>query len=98
VTLCLRNLPAAVETAIRETSQRERISLNNAAIRLLEDSLRRRAENLDFREFYGVWTAAEADAFDAALRAMRQIEPAHPTQRRLDHSHRAGARQSRRGP
>jgi len=73
--ISLRNLPPDVETAILETSRRERISLNKAAIRLLETSLRRPSQNCDFEEFFSTWTAPEADSFDSALRGMRQVEP-----------------------
>ena len=76
MTISLRNLPPEVEKAILEISRREKISLNKATLRLLEASLRRPAVNTDFEEFFGTWPADEADAFDAALRAMRQIDPA----------------------
>jgi hypothetical protein len=76
VTISLRNLPTEVENAILETSRREGISLNKATIRLLEASLRKPSKNSDFEEFSGTWTSAEADAFDAALAAMRQVDPA----------------------
>ena len=32
--------------------------------------------NPDFEEFYGTWSSEEADAFDAALAGMRQVDPA----------------------
>ena len=76
MTISLRNLPKEVEKAILETSRREGISLNKAAIRLLEAQLHKPARNSDFDEFYGKWSKAEADAFDAALVEMRQIDPA----------------------
>lgn len=67
-------MPPNVEQAITETSRRERISLNKATIRLLEDSLRKPARNSDFDEFFGVWSKEQADEFDEALAAMRQID------------------------
>jgi hypothetical protein len=76
VTISLRNLPKEVEKAIVETSQREGISLNKATLRLLEASLRKPVRNPDFDEFCGRWSTAEADAFDAALAGMRQVDPA----------------------
>jgi len=76
MTISLRNLPAEVEKAIVETSQREGISLNKATLRLLEASLRKPARNSDFEEFYATWAATEADVFDAAIAEMRQVEPA----------------------
>jgi hypothetical protein len=76
MTISLRNLPKDVEKAILETSHREGISLNKATIRLLEAQLRKPAKNSDFEEFCGTWSSAEADAFDAALIEMRQVDPA----------------------
>jgi hypothetical protein len=76
MTISLRNLPKEVEKAILETSRREGISLNKATLRLLEAQLRKPAKNPDFEEFCGTWSNAEADVFDAALAAMRQIDPA----------------------
>ena len=76
MTISLRNLPKEIEKAILETSQREGISLNKATLRLLETRLRKPARNSDFEEFCGTWSSAEADAFDAALVAMRQVDPA----------------------
>jgi hypothetical protein len=76
MTISLRNLPKEVEEAILATSRREGISLNKATLRLLEAQLRKPARNSDFEEFSGTWSAAEADAFEAALAAMRQVDPA----------------------
>jgi hypothetical protein len=76
MTISLRNLPPEVEKAILETSHREGISLNKATLRLLEAQLRKPARNSDFEEFCGTWSSAEADAFDAALVEMRQVDPA----------------------
>ena len=76
MTISLRNLPPEVEKAILETSHREGISLNKATLRLLEASLRKSAKNSDFEEFFGTWARADAEAFDAALAEMRQVEPA----------------------
>ena len=42
---------------------------------MLEAQLRKPAKNSDFEEFYGTWTSAEADAFDAALAEMRKVDP-----------------------
>jgi len=76
VTISLRNLPKEVERAILEISHREGISLNKATLRLLEAQLRKPAKNSDFEEFCGAWSNAQADAFDAALVKMRQVDPA----------------------
>lgn len=76
MTISLRNLSPEIEKAIVEISRREGISLNKATLRLLEASLRKPAKNSDFEEFFGSWSSADADAFDAALREMRQVDPA----------------------
>lgn len=76
MTISLRNLPADVEKAILETSRREGISRNKATLRLLEASLRKPSRNSDFDDFIGTWSDAEADAFNAALAEMRQVDPA----------------------
>jgi hypothetical protein len=76
MTISLRNLPKEVEKAILETSHREGISLNKATLRLLEARLHKPAMNSDFEEFHGTWSSAEADAFDAVLVEMRQVDPA----------------------
>ncbi len=76
MTISLRNLPVEVERAIVETSRREGISLNKATLRLLEASLRKPVKNSDFEEFHGTWSSAEAEAFDAALAEMRQVDAA----------------------
>jgi hypothetical protein len=76
MTISLRKLSPDVEKAILEISRREGISLNKATLRLLEASLRKPSKNSDFEEFSGTWSNAEADAFDAALAGMRQVDPA----------------------
>jgi hypothetical protein len=67
MTISLRNLPAEVESAILETSRREGISLEEAAIRIMQWSLHKPGKNHDFDEFLGGWSKEEADAFDAAV-------------------------------
>jgi hypothetical protein len=43
---------------------------------LLQSSLHKPAINHDFDEFFGTWSDAEADEFDAALAEMRKVDPA----------------------
>ena len=76
MTISLRNLPLEVEKAILEISHREALSLNKATLRLLETHLRKPSMNSDFEEFNGTWPDGDADAFDAALAGMRQVDPA----------------------
>ncbi len=71
--ISLKKLPPEVEKAILETSRREGISLNKATLRLLQMSLSKRVKDSDFEEFFGTWSCAEADVFDAVLVKMRQI-------------------------
>ena len=67
MTISLRNLSKEIAQAILETSHREGISLNMAALRLLQASIRKPAVNTDLDGFFGIWSTAEADKFDAAL-------------------------------
>lgn len=76
MTISLRNLPPEVERAIQDTCRREGVSRNRAAIRLLEAAIQKPQLNTDFDEFCGTWAAAEAEEFDAALSAIRRIDPA----------------------
>lgn len=75
MTISLRNLPPEVEQAIVEISRRDRISLNKATQKLLEESLSKTAINSEFDDLSGSWSSAEADEFDAALLKMRQVDP-----------------------
>jgi hypothetical protein len=72
MTISLKNIPEDAAQTILDVSRREGISLNLAALRLLQASVRKPVMNTDFDEFFGRWSAAEADAFDAALAEMRQ--------------------------
>ncbi len=78
--ITVRNLPSEVARAIREKARRERLSLNKAVIRLLEEATglektRKKVVHHDLDRFFGTWTSREADAFDEALREQRQVEP-----------------------
>ena len=75
MTISLRNIPSEVERAITETSRKEGISLNKATLKLLESSLKKPTVNHDFDEFLGVWSAAEAEEFDAIVKELRRIDP-----------------------
>ncbi len=78
--ITLRNLPPKVARAVREKARRERLSLNKAVIRLLEEAAgvtpeSNRVVHHDLDRFFGTWTKDEADAFDRTLREQRPIEP-----------------------
>jgi DNA-binding ferritin-like protein (Dps family) len=78
--ITVRNLPPAVAKAVKERARKEKLSLNKAIIRLLEEATgagkgKRRVVHHDLDRFFGTWTKEEADAFDEALREQRQIDP-----------------------
>jgi len=77
--ITVRNLPPAVAKAVREKARKERLSLNKAVARLLEEATgaepRRKVVRHDLDRFFGTWSKKEADAFDEALREQRQIDP-----------------------
>jgi hypothetical protein len=77
--ITVRNLPPAVAKAVREKARKEKLSLNKAIVKLLEEATgtapKRRAVHHDLDRFFGTWTREQADAFDEALREQRQIDP-----------------------
>ena len=78
--ITVRNLPPAVAKAVREKARKEKLSLNKAIVKLLEEATgvgsgKRRAVRHDLDRFFGTWTGEEAAAFDQALREQRQIDP-----------------------
>lgn len=78
--ITVRNLPPAVAKAVKERARKEKLSLNKAIVRLLEEATgggkgKRRVVHHDLDRFFGTWTREEADAFDEALREQRQIDP-----------------------
>jgi hypothetical protein len=78
--ITVRNMPAAVAKAVREKARRERVSLNKAVVRLLEEAtgIARRKEKIihrDLDHLSGTWSQAEYDAFMAELREQRQVDP-----------------------
>ena len=78
--LTLRGLDRRLLQRIRELARQERISLNKAALRLLERGAglaparpdNRIGNSLD--HLIGTWTAAEAKAFETAIKACEQID------------------------
>ena len=78
--ITLRNLPLGVAKAVKEKARREKLSLNKAVARLLEEATgtatgTKKVVHHDLDGFFGTWTKREADAFDESLREQRQIEP-----------------------
>ncbi len=78
--ITVRNLPPEVAKAVKEKARREKLSLNKAVVRLLEEATgvekgRKKVVYHDLDRFFGTWTKEEADAFDEAAREHRQIDP-----------------------
>jgi len=78
--ITVRNLPPEVARAVKEKARKERLSLNKAILRLLEEAAgvgkgKRKVVYHDLDRFFGTWTREEADAFDEAMREHRQIDP-----------------------
>lgn len=78
--LTLRGLDARVQREIRALARKERISLNKAAVRLLEKGAGvttvqaedRIGASLD--HLIGTWSAAEAKAFLTSIEACEQVD------------------------
>jgi hypothetical protein len=78
--ITVRNLSPEVARAVREKAKREKLSLNRAVVKLLEEATGasgRKAEVVhhDLDRFFGTWTKEQADAFDETLREQRRIDP-----------------------
>jgi len=78
--LTVRGLDKRLLHAIRELARRERISLNKAALRLLERGAGVTAAPPDNRvgnsldRHIGTWSAAEAKAFHESIKSCEQID------------------------
>jgi hypothetical protein len=78
--LTLRGFDARLERKIRDVARRERISLNKAALRLLEkgagleapEPADRIGNSLD--HLIGTWTTEEADALLASIQSCEQVD------------------------
>jgi DNA-binding ferritin-like protein (Dps family) len=78
--ITVRNLPPEVARAIRAKAKRERLSVNKAVVKLLEEATgaAKRAEPVlhhDLDRFAGTWSQEEYDQFMESLREQRAIEP-----------------------
>jgi hypothetical protein len=78
--ITVRNLPPAVAKAVRLKAKRERLSLSQAVVKLLESATaeaqpKEPTVHHDLDRFFGTWTKEEADEFDEALREQRRIDP-----------------------
>jgi len=75
--ITVRNLPPKVAKAIREKARKERLSINKAVIKLLEQATgatrgTRKVVHHDLDRFFRTWSKEEADAFDRVLKEQRQ--------------------------
>ena len=78
--ITVRNLPPKVAKAIRDKARKERLSLNKAVIKLLEEATgatqgTRKVVHHDLDHMAGTWSQAEYDEFMESLREQRQIDP-----------------------
>ena len=79
--LTIRGLDPQLQIKIRELARRERISLNKAALRLLERGagIEKRGDSdrighsLD--HLIGTWSQRDADAFLESIQTCEQIDP-----------------------
>ena len=77
--ITLRNIPPAIQKAIRAKARQKKISVNRAVIEMLEErvgvSQQKRVVHHDLDRFIGSWTSREAQEFDKTLADMRKIDP-----------------------
>jgi len=78
--ITVRNLPPAVAKAVKEKARKERLSLNKAIVKLLEEATGRGSPQAskpvvhhDLDHLFGVWSKEDADEFDVFLREHRSI-------------------------
>ena len=78
--ITLRNLPPAGAGAVKEKAHKEKLSLNKAIVKLLEEATGadrggKRVVHHDLDHLAGTWSEAEYQEFMAALREQRQSDP-----------------------
>jgi hypothetical protein len=78
--ITVRNLPPAVAKAVKEKARKEKLSLNKAIVKLLEEATGaekgdKKVVHHDLDHLAGTWSEAEYQEFMAALREQRQIDP-----------------------
>lgn len=78
--ITVSNLPPAVAKAVKEKARQEKLSLNEAIVKLLEEATgggspqaSKPVVHHDLDHLFGVWSKEEADEFDAFLREHRSI-------------------------
>jgi len=77
--ITVRNLPPAVAKAVKEKARKEKLSLNRAIVRLLEEATGEQGKNKvihhDLDHLAGTWSEEEYQQFMVALREQRRIDP-----------------------
>ena len=78
--ITVRNLPPAVARAVKEKARKEKLSLNKAIVKLLEEATgaeqgRKKVIHHDLDHLAGTWSDPEYREFMAALREQRRIAP-----------------------
>jgi hypothetical protein len=80
--ITVRNLPPAVAKAVREKAKREKLSLNKAIVKLLEEAtghgqtkVAKPVVHHDLDHLAGTWSEEEYQQFMESLREQRQIDP-----------------------
>ncbi len=77
--ITVRNLPPSVAKAVKDKARKEKLSLNKAIVRLLEEatgvSPKESDTHHDLDHLAGVWSEEEYREFMEALREQRQIDP-----------------------
>jgi antitoxin FitA-like protein len=77
--ITVRNLPPAVAKAVKDKARKERLSLNQAIVRLLEEATgekrSKKVAHHDLDHLAGKWSEEQYQQFMDALREQRQIDP-----------------------
>jgi hypothetical protein len=77
--ITVRNLPPAVAKAVKDKARREKLSLNKAIVKLLEEATdpepTKKVLHHDLDHLAGAWSEEEYEEFMAALTEQRQVDP-----------------------
>ncbi len=75
--ITIRNLPPEIDSAIRLRAEKDGVSLNQAVIRLLGETIHPPKDQTyhDLDHLFGVLSKEEADEIDVIIAEQSQIEP-----------------------
>ncbi|MBY0505124.1 MAG: antitoxin VapB family protein [Bryobacteraceae bacterium] len=73
--ITLRNMPPEIDLAVRDRAEKDKLSLNQAVIALLSESLQPAKTFHDLDDLFGCLSQEEADEIDAIIEEQSQIEP-----------------------